>query len=198
MHDLLLVAPDADHLARTCAPGPCRITPASGLPTARALLSGHRYACVVVSAGEDGWLDEIRDLVGRLGGGTEVIALEGSDPAHLSGLLRELASAENGALPPEPTAPASAPRPGSTDALLGSLRDDMAHVVHALNNPLAVISGNAQLGAEIARSLAADASIVEAFVEIEAAAQQLGGLFADVTRLRLRIEDALREGGGEG
>lgn len=110
-----------------------------------------------------------------------------------------------GSLAPPPTPAAELPVPASVEsrehsgAAMGSGLDEiageLARVAHDLNNPLAVIAGNAQLALEMAGALGTDETIVESLQAIDGAAAQLQVLFAEIGALR-QIVDREREKGG--
>ena len=77
-------------------------------------------------------------------------------------------------------------------AAIDGLRTEIGRVAHDLANPLAVIAGNAQLGAELARALGADEAIGQAFADIDAAGQVLAARLGDLAALRARL-DGFRE-----
>ena len=68
------------------------------------------------------------------------------------------------------------------------LRAEIGRVAHDLANPLAVVAGNAQLGAELALALGADASIGKAFEDIEEAGQVLAERLGQLAALRARLD----------
>lgn len=195
MADYLLVAPDAARLALSFGVPPEVVVPAADLTAARAHLSGRAFETVFVDRDFADWSNDLADLADGLGRTCAIEEVDVSSPEFSSRLV----SISNDGAPgrTEAATLARAPNEGVGDALadatalLHSLRNDMSHVVHALNNPLAVISGNAQLGREIAHSLQADDSLVDAFREIDEAAEKLRALFSEVTRLRQRVDDAI-------
>lgn len=85
-------------------------------------------------------------------------------------------------------APPNTP-PGSpySDDLQGALR----RVTHDINNPLSIISGNAQLLLELSRVLDLDPDVAKPIRDIEEASQRLANM---VERLNA-LNDALREKG---
>jgi len=76
-------------------------------------------------------------------------------------------------------------------AMLEELRVEAGAVVHAINNPLTVITGNAQFLMEVARAEQADSPIVGPIEDINEATQQLSGALARLSALRERIAGAL-------
>lgn len=85
--------------------------------------------------------------------------------------------------------------------LLESVRGMVARVSHEVNNPLAIISGNAQLLMELARALDLDEEIGQPIQDIEEATRRLSASLAALNDLRedLRTSPASspprREGG---
>ena len=76
-------------------------------------------------------------------------------------------------------------------AMLEELRAEAGAVAHAINNPLTVITGNAQFLMEVARTEQADSPIVGPIEDINAATQQLSDALARLSALRERIARAL-------
>lgn len=76
-------------------------------------------------------------------------------------------------------------------AMLEELRAEAGAVVHAINNPLTVITGNAQFLMEVARTEQTDSPIVGPIEDINAATQQLSDALARLSALRERIASAL-------
>jgi len=68
--------------------------------------------------------------------------------------------------------------------LLQQVRVALARVVHDVNNPLAVISGNAQLLLELVRMLELDAELAKPIADIEEASRELAERLAQLSRLR--------------
>ena len=75
--------------------------------------------------------------------------------------------------------------------MLEELRAEAGAVAHAINNPLTVITGNAQFLLEIARTEQAGSPIVAPIEDINAAAQQLSDALTRLSALRERIAHAL-------
>ena len=76
-------------------------------------------------------------------------------------------------------------------AMLEELRAEAGAVAHAINNPLTVITGNAQFLLEVARAEQTDSPIVGPIEDINAATQQLSDALARLSALRERIARAL-------
>ena len=177
---LLFVAPDADALvdrALQTAPS-LDLTAASSDTAARAYLGASAFDAVVVSAAvPDEQADALAALAGSLGRPTRL--LKGAPSDGLAGWLQERV----GGAPPVESV-------GQTNELLDEVGDELSRIAHALNNPLAVIDGNAQLGLELARALGADASITAAIEDIQRGSRELASLFAEIAGLRARIDQA--------
>ena len=165
---VLLVGPDAEAWAdRVDADA----TAAADVDAARAYLAGTVFDAVWVQEGVP--VDGLRALRDELGLST---------PVEPVGSLAELA----GRLDRRAGPSADAVR----EALVG-LRGELSRVAHALNNPLSVIAGNAQLGLEVGTALGVDPDVTRAFAEIQTAAADLGDLFGEVAALRARIDRLL-------
>lgn len=76
-------------------------------------------------------------------------------------------------------------------ALLDALRAEVGGVVHAANNPLTVIAGNAQFLLELARASEMDPALARPLEDIEAAGHQLAAALARLSDVRQRLADAL-------
>ena len=169
---ILLVGPDAERWSARA--GADAVTAAADLDAARAYLAGTVFDAVWVQEGVPvGGLRALRDALG-LPTAVEPVASFDDLARHLGGAGR------GGAADGEEVGEA-----------LAGLRDEMARVAHALNNPLSVIVGNAQLGLELGAALGVDDDVTGAFEQIQQAASELGGLFADVAALRARIDRLL-------
>ena len=82
-------------------------------------------------------------------------------------------------------------------ALLDALRAEVGRVVHAANNPLTVIAGNAQFLLELARTTEIDPAFARPLEDIEAAAHQLQQALAELSAVRQRVADIILQGVGE-
>ena len=79
---------------------------------------------------------------------------------------------------------------GSESArMLAELRRAVGEATHAVNNPLTVISGNAQLAVELARMLEVDAAVLAALQEIDHATGSLSDTLLQLDRLKQDIAD---------
>ncbi len=190
---LLLVDSDAAAVAERLAPlvPHARVTPASSAVAARAYLAGGAFDAVAChDASDAATLQALADVLG-LGVAVQTYAEE-----------RDLANALAPRLTPSPEtavgAPDEAPRrlaDADVRAALEAVRDELARLAHALNNPLAVIAGNAQLGREIALATGADAEVTQALESVDAAAGTLGAMFREIGALRTHIVRLLDDGG---
>lgn len=80
---------------------------------------------------------------------------------------------------------------GDALGLLEAFYDETGLVAHAINNPLTVIAGNAQLLGELARLNGMDPALARPVADIEAAAQQLGEVLKRLAVLRQHLAVAL-------
>jgi signal transduction histidine kinase len=86
------------------------------------------------------------------------------------------------------------PANGSSEASYQSGSDHqvaLRRVTHDINNPLAIISGNAQLLLELARVLDLDPDVAKPIRDIEEASQRL----ADMVERLNALNEAVRENG---
>lgn len=91
----------------------------------------------------------------------------------------------------EPAAPFA---PNGSGLSRADLRGALRRVTHDINNPLSIISGNAQLLLELARGLDLDGDLVKPIRDIEEASQQLATMVDRLNRLNdaARTDDAAR------
>ena len=184
MPSVLLVHPDAESWLEG-VPAAHEVATAPSAKSARAYLAGTPFDLILVGPDVEGAeaIGALRDVLG-LSVDIEPVA----DPAALAARL-----GADGAGPP---AEASGATPGvdlppaeaASGAEPGTLGDELSRIVHALNNPLAVIAGNTQLALEMAGALGTDESIVESLQAIDQAATELGALFAEVGALRALVD----------
>lgn len=180
--------PDAAGVAARLAPlladaADVSVTPAPSAVAARAYLAGAAFDAVAVRDAADA--AALQALAGVLGQPLTVHVY--ADEAGLAEWLRARLG------PPAATASGASP-PVATDAaraVLEEVQQELARLTHALNNPLAVVAGNAQLGREMALATGADAEVVDALDGVDAAAAALGALFDEIGALRARIGRAL-------
>ena len=168
MPSILLVHPDAERWLRDAD---ADVTPAADAVEARAYLAGTAFDAVYVGPGVENVasIGALRDVLG------------------LSTPIETVADAEAFYQRREGGGEAAAP-------VLGEIREELSRVAHALNNPLAVIAGNAQLALELARATPTDETVVESLDAIHKAAGELEALFAEVAGLRARIDRAIDGG----
>ena len=211
---LLLVDPDADRLADEveAAEPRLRVTPCAGLAAARAHLSGTPFDVVIAAAdlpdGNPLRLFELGIVLPPVALRTETVeqardaeragarvAFAGvPNPRVIAAVASWLGGGLRETMPPEASGDGAADAaPPAREEVLRPVRDAMAHVVHEINNPLAVISGNAQLARELLAVVPDDESIPEALRDIEAAAQEIAALMSAVTAVRRQVEAALGE-----
>ena len=173
MPSVLLVHSDAEQWLDALPALPADVTTAATAKEARAYLAGTAFDVVYVGPGVEGAeaIGALRDVLGLA---TRVEPIAGPDA--LAGRL---------------AGPAPAASDADATAALEHLRGELGRVAHALNNPLAVIAGNAQLGLEMARATGADASVADALETIGAAASEMERLFSEIAGLRARVDRAL-------
>ena len=68
--------------------------------------------------------------------------------------------------------------------LVETLRGALGHIKHEINNPLAIISGNAQLLIELARTMELDDDLAKPMHDIEEASRRLAGIVEQLSDLR--------------
>lgn len=161
---VLLVHPDADRWASELSDQEALVTAASTAQEARAYLAGTAFDAVFLGAGADeaGRVQALRDTLGLA---TQIVVVDG-----VAEIARQLAGGDEDATRGE--------------AGVAAVRGELARLAHALNNPLAVIAGNAQLAAEMAKAVPTDETIVEAIESIRQGAADLERLFAEIGDLR--------------
>ena len=165
MPSILLVHPDAE---RWPLPSGADVTPAADAVEARAYLAGTAFDVIYIGEGVENAasIGALRDVLG-LSTPIETVADAEALKRRLSGGGGEMAP------------------------VLLEVRDELSRVAHALNNPLAVIAGNAQLAVEMAQAVTTDETIVESLDAIVKAASELEALFGEVAGLRARIDRAI-------
>lgn len=80
--------------------------------------------------------------------------------------------------------PATSDNSGDLAILLDSMRDELVEAVHEVNNPLAIIAGNAQFLSELTRELEIDAELKRSIADIEHASIELAQRLQRLTRLK--------------
>ena len=166
------------------------VTPVETATAARAYLAGTRFDAVAARADLDG-LAGVADVALAFGVPHGVVTYRpGDDLAAV--LARRLGlDVRDVRAPAVDSASDPAVREsenGMREALV-ALRGEIGLVAHDLANPLAVVVGNAQLGAELARAL--DASLGEAFADIEEAGRELSRRIGRLADLQARIDALL-------
>ena len=164
MPTILIVHPEADAWP---VPDGVDATVAPTATEARAYLAGTAFDAVYVGEGVEGTagIAALRDVLGL---STPVETVAGPEA-----LAERLAGG------------------GDPAGTLAEIRDELGRVAHALNNPLAVIAGNAQLAVEMSRAVPVDETVADALRAIQEAAGELEALFADVAALRARVDRAI-------
>ena len=174
---LLVVGPDAEAAVAQLA-SVAEATPARARLAAEAYLAGASFDAVAIADGPDA--DALATLAGRLG--ARVVRYATADD-----LVQRFA--------PLPAARSeAAARVDPTDAreTLVALRDRLTELAHTLNNPLAVVVGNAQLAREVARATGADPDVLAALDGVEAGAHALAGLLGELAELRRSLDGLVR------
>ena len=84
---------------------------------------------------------------------------------------------------------------GASTGMLRKVRHTISRVNHDLNNPLSIISGNAQLLAELSRVMDLDKDLCSAIQDIEEASSRVQGILRRLLDLRdqLPMDDAGRD-----
>lgn len=78
--------------------------------------------------------------------------------------------------------------------LIETVRSTVANVKHEINNPLAIISGNAQLLLELARLMDLDEEIVKPIRDIEEASQRIGQSLEKLNHINDLVARGLMKG----
>ena len=107
----------------------------------------------------------------------------------------DLAGHHNGSRPSPDAAVGAAPRASSRPAAdAAALQQALSEVTHDLNNPLAIISGNAQLLLELARMLDLDPDVAKPIQDIEEASHRLAAMVHRLNELKENIAEVPSEG----
>lgn len=69
------------------------------------------------------------------------------------------------------------------------VRDRVSSVYHDLNNPLSIISGNAQFLLELSREEDLDDQFISSVQDIKEATERMSGSLNRLTRLKEELED---------
>lgn len=75
--------------------------------------------------------------------------------------------------------------------LIRKLRQILGSIFHDTNNPLAIVSGNAQFLLELGTSMALDDDLIQPMKDIDEASERVADGLRDVSVLRDRIGDYL-------
>ena len=78
-------------------------------------------------------------------------------------------------------------------ALLQQIRQQLSTITHDFNNPIAIISGNAQLLLEVGRMMNLEAELIRFAADIEEASRRLASGLHPVEQLKAQIDAFLRE-----
>ncbi len=179
IRSVLLVHPDADRWLEEAPNSSIEVTTASSAMEGRAYLAGTAFDTVWIGPDADasGRIEALRDALGL------EVEIEHVEVADVERRLRDDTGNES--------AEEESERSSVVRKSLVEVRDELSRVAHDLNNPLAVIAGNAQLAAEMARAVPTDETVVEAIASIQQAAGELEALFADVAALRRLVDRAI-------
>ncbi len=81
-----------------------------------------------------------------------------------------------------------------TDPLdvIRALRHTLSEVYHDANNPLSIVSGNAQYVLELGKAMDLDEEVVEPVRDIEEASERVAGFLKDISRIRDEIDSYLK------
>lgn len=74
-----------------------------------------------------------------------------------------------------------------------TLRRILGRLYHDTNNPLAIVSGNAQFLLELARAMELDDDLVQPMRDIEEASERVAEGLRDISRLRDRLDSYLEQ-----
>lgn len=178
---LLVIDPDAEGVVARLAEAGERAdaTPASSRAAAEAYLAGAAWDAVAIGDSHPD-ADALAGLARSLGADVHRYADETALTGWLGGGTGD---------------PADVAR-----AVLADVRDRLAHLAHSLNNPLAVISGHAQLGLEMAHALPLTgddaADLASSFEGIAGGTRTLAERLAELNVLRREVEQHLERLGG--
>lgn len=169
------------------------MTTAGTATAARAHLSGTAFDAVAARADLDG-LAGVAEVADALGVPQGVLTYQPGD--DLAARLASRLSLPARGAPEVAADPAERDSPdGTREALvreaLAALRVEIGLVAHDLANPLAVVVGNAQLGAELVRALALEAALGDAFADIEEAGRELARRIGRLAELQARLDALL-------
>ncbi|MEO0557775.1 MAG: hypothetical protein AAF170_06280 [Bacteroidota bacterium] len=157
------------------------VTVATSDTAARAYLGASAFDVVVVASSmPEETASTLQNLIGSLGRVSRV--LSGAPDHELVAWLESRLALST------PTAASVASSTQEVDDALAYVQAELSRIAHALNNPLAVIDGNAQLALELANALGVDGSVISAIEDIQGGSQSLAALFSDIAALRTRLD----------
>ncbi len=81
----------------------------------------------------------------------------------------------------------------STEDVRENIRETVSSVYHDLNNPLSIISGNAQFLLEIGKEEGLDDQFLSSAEDIKEAAQRMAESLHQLTRLKEELKEELEE-----
>jgi len=158
------------------------VTVATSDTAARAYLGASVFDAVMVEASMPvGTATSLEHLIQSLGRASRV--LSGAPNVGLAEWLGDRLSLDASI----PAGSVASSTPEKDDAL-AFVSAELSRIAHALNNPLAVIDGNAQLALELSKALGVDASVISAIEDIQSGSQSLADLFSDIASLRTRLD----------
>jgi hypothetical protein len=177
-------AAEGEAVLRAAVPG-LAVTRCGSLDAAQAYLAAAAFdvVCVDAELPGDAALDALA-LRARLGARAPVFVL-GQDGVGPDALRRALG------LPDEGPGGDGAAAEADARALLDEVRLALGRAVHAANNPLTVVAGNAQFLLEVATSMELDPTLVRSLEDIEMAGRQLQEALADLAAARQRLASVL-------
>lgn len=78
------------------------------------------------------------------------------------------------------------------------LRETLSRVFHDANNPLSIVSGNAQYVLELGKAMDLDEDVVQPVRDIEEASERVAEGLRDISRVRDEIDSYLKSVGDRG
>lgn len=84
------------------------------------------------------------------------------------------------------------------EAVIRMLRSALSRIYHDTNNPLSIVSGNAQYFLEVAKAMDVDEELVQPVKDIEEASERVAAGLRELSALREEIESYLRERKADG
>lgn len=86
--------------------------------------------------------------------------------------------------------------PAASDSDLVALQQKLSELVHEINNPLAIVSGNAQLLLELSRMMDLDPDVAKPIRDIEEASHRLAATIRQLSALKEGLGNDLPGGDG--